>query len=75
MMIQVHLMGMLKAKNPADNALELPEGATIEQALLALQIPVDSVGVFTVNGQLVRDRAYTLQAQDDLAVLPPVGGG
>jgi sulfur carrier protein ThiS len=75
MMIQVHLMGMLKSKNPDNNALELTDGATIEQALIALDIPIDSVQVFTVNGQLIRDRTYPLSADDELSVLPPVGGG
>jgi len=75
MKIHVRLMGMLKSRNPENNAIELVDGATIEQALIALDIPIDSVQVFTVNGQLVRDRTYRLSADDELSVLPPVGGG
>lgn len=75
MKIHVRLMGMLKSRNPENNAFELVDGATIEQALIALDIPIDSVQVFTVNGQLVRDRTYRLSADDELSVLPPVGGG
>ncbi len=68
-------MGMLKDKTPKGGKLTLPEGATIEEALQALDIPVDSVQVFTVNGQLERDRARALSPQDELSILPPVGGG
>jgi molybdopterin converting factor small subunit len=31
--------------------------------------------VCTVNGVLERDRARVLDADDELAVIPPVGGG
>jgi sulfur carrier protein ThiS len=73
--IEVKLMGMLKEKTPAGGKLTLPDGATIEDALHALQIPVDSVQVFTVNGQLMHDRTRALAAHDELSILPPVGGG
>ena len=75
MKIQLRLMGMLQSKTPADQALDVPADATIEDVLTALDIPTDSVHVYTVNGQLVRDRAYRLNADDQLCILPPVGGG
>ena len=75
MRVKLKLMGVLKQKTPDDGAVELPDGATIEDALRALDIPVDSVQVFTVNGQLERDRARLLEQDDELSVLPPVGGG
>ncbi len=68
-------MGMLKDKTPADGRLTLAEGATITDALAALQIPVDSVQVFTVGGTLERDKQRRLSEDDELSVLPPVGGG
>ncbi len=40
-----------------------------------LDIPVDSVQVFTVNGELVRDKQRVLSDGNELTVLPPVGGG
>jgi sulfur carrier protein ThiS len=73
--IRIKLMGMLKDKAPPGGTLDVSEGATIEDALTALKIPVDSVQVFTINGQLVRDRARRLNTGDELSVLPPVGGG
>ena len=75
MQVGLKLMGMLKEKTPESGVLELPEGARIEDALIALAIPVDSVQVFTVNGSLVRDRGQALSDGDNLQVLPPVGGG
>lgn len=75
MHIRVRLMGMLKDRTPADEGLELDEAATIEDALTALDIPVDSVQVFSVNGSIQRNRDHVLRADDELTVLPPVGGG
>lgn len=75
MKIQLKLMGVLKQQTPEDGSLSLPDEATIEQALHALEIPPDSVQVFTVNGKLERDRNRVLQDGDELSVIPPVGGG
>ena len=60
MEIRLKLMGVLKDKTPADGKLELSEGGTIEDALRALGIRVETVQVFTVNGQLERDRRCRL---------------
>ncbi len=68
-------MGLLRDKTPADGTLALANDATIEDALIALQIPVDSVHVFTVNGSLERDKQRRLTTDDELTVLPPAGGG
>jgi len=68
-------MGMLKDKAPPDGRLEVAKGATIVDALEAMKIPVDSVQVFTVNGTLERNKSRVLEEDDELTVLPPVGGG
>lgn len=75
MKIRVKLMGMLKEKTPSDGLLEVEEDSTIHDALETMGIEVDSVQVFTVNGSLVRDKQHVLSADDELTVLPPVGGG
>ncbi len=75
MKIQVKLMGILKDQTPADGTLELPEGATIADALATLQIAAHAVQICTVNGKLQRDVNTPLAADDELSVVPPVGGG
>ena len=75
MRIRIKLMGMLKDRAPADGQLELDDGGTITDALQHLEIPVDSVQVFTVNVNLELDKCRELSDDDELTVLPPVGGG
>jgi molybdopterin converting factor small subunit len=75
MRIRVKLMGILKQKTPEDQTLALEDGATIADALAALKVPIDSVQVFTVNGQLERDAQRRLSDGDEFTALPPVAGG
>jgi molybdopterin converting factor small subunit len=75
MQIRLKLMGMLKARTPAGGVLEVADGATIDDVLLALEIAPQTIRVFTVNGQFERDRSRVLAANDELAAIPPVGGG
>ena len=66
MQVSVKLMGALKDKMPGTDRLDLVEGATIDDALRALEIPVENVQVFTVNGTLERDRGRSLPDGDEL---------
>jgi sulfur carrier protein ThiS len=75
MQIRLKLMGMLKARTPAGGVLEVAEGATIEDVLRALGVAAPTIRVFTVNGEFERDRGRTLGPDDELTVIPPVGGG
>jgi molybdopterin converting factor small subunit len=75
MQVRVKLMGMLKPKTPPEGKLDLPAGSTIDDALAHLEIPPNHVMVVSVNGQHQRDRARPLASNDELMVLPPVGGG
>jgi molybdopterin converting factor small subunit len=75
MQIRLKLMGMLKARTPPGGALEVADGATIDDVLRALEITSPAIRVFTVNGQFERDRSRVLAANDELAAIPPVGGG
>ena len=75
MQIRLKLMGMLKAKTPAGGVLEVADGATIDDVLRALEIAPQTIKVFTVNGLFERNRGRVLAANDELAAIPPVGGG
>jgi molybdopterin converting factor small subunit len=75
MQIRLKLMGMLKAKTPAGGVLEVADGATIDHVLCVLEIAPQTNQVLTVNGQFERNRSRVLAANDELSVIPPVGGG
>jgi sulfur-carrier protein len=75
MQIRLKLMGVLKARTPPGGALEVPDGATIEDVLQALEIAPQKVRAFTVNGQFERNRSRVLAANDELVAIPPVAGG
>ena len=75
MQVRVKLMGVLKAKSPEGDKLELPDGSTVRQALVVLDISTDRVHVFSINGTLERNLDRRLEPNDELTVLAPVGGG
>ena len=75
MRIRLKLMGVLKARTPEGGVLEVADGATIEDVLHALEIAPRRLRVFTVNGQFERDSRRVLAPNDELTVIPPVGGG
>lgn len=75
MRIRVKLMGMLKDQNPPDGQLNVDDGTTIAAVLDKLGVSPGSVQVFSVNGQLERDATRQLSADDELTIIPPVGGG
>ncbi|MEO7156256.1 MAG: MoaD/ThiS family protein [Vicinamibacterales bacterium] len=75
MQIRLKLMGVLKARTPPGGEIELADGATIDDVLRALDIAPEKLKVFTVNGQFERDRSRMLAPNDELTVIPPVGGG
>ena len=68
-------MGMLKGRTPAGGMLEMADGATIADVLRALEIAPQAIQVFTVNGKFERNRDRALLPNDELTVIPPVGGG
>ena len=75
MQVRLKLMGMLKARTPPGGAIEVADGATIDDVLRALDIAPQTVRVFTVNGEFERDRGRVLAPNDELSAIPPVGGG
>ena len=75
MQVRVKLMGIFRDRTPPDNVLELPDGATLGQALEALNIPANQVHLTMVNEEHQRDPDRVLRDGDELLVMPPVAGG
>lgn len=75
MRIRLKLMGVLRARTPEGGAFEVADGATIEDALHALGLAPQTAHVVSVNGRLERDRRCALAPNDELTIIPPVGGG
>ncbi|MFP6768589.1 MAG: MoaD/ThiS family protein [Planctomycetaceae bacterium] len=75
MQIRVKLMASLKEKSPEGNVLSLPDGATINDALVAMKVPGNFVHLVMINNQMERDRGRELVEDDELMVMPPVGAG
>lgn len=55
-------------------AAELPEGATVGDALRAFGVPEEKPRILLVNGRHA-ERTTVLRAGDLLSVFPPVAGG
>jgi sulfur carrier protein ThiS len=62
------------ASRPAEQMLELPEGATVAEALAAAGVRSSMVMLVSVGDQ-ARPRGYVLAPGDDMVVVPPVSGG
>ncbi len=54
--------------------LDLPEGSTVGHLIERLGIPAEVVKNIFVNHRQ-QDLEYILQAGDEVAIFPPVGGG
>lgn len=75
MQVRVVLMGALKAKSPEGGTVDVPEGATIDDLLAKLDVEPEAVQTVMVNGKPIRDRTTVISSEDELTLLPPVGGG
>ena len=53
---------------------ELPDQATVAEALRAFGVPEDKPQILLVNGRHAT-REQTLQDGDELSVFPPIAGG
>jgi molybdopterin converting factor small subunit len=75
MQIRLKLMGILRAKAPEGNLLDIPDGASIEDVMQTLDIPTTHVHLAMIDGQHQRDRTTALAENQELMLMPPVGGG
>ena len=80
MRITVHIYAYLRSYLPAgeksvlQKEWEMPEGATIKQALEKLKLPKEVRITVLVNNNSV-DQATVLKEGDVIHVLPQMGGG
>ncbi len=77
--VRVRLFASLRRRYPhlgigEPISVELPEGATLDQLVEHLQLPVNEVKVIFVNG-IVRGKDHPLADGDEVGIFPPVGGG
>jgi len=73
--IRVKLLGILRDRTPPDNLLQLPDGATLGQALETLNISPNYIHLTMVNDEHQKDPDRVLKDGDELMVMPPVAGG
>jgi sulfur carrier protein ThiS len=77
MRIQVRVTGHLIDFCSVD-AVELPEGASVDDALVALGVPSDQVGLVSVDGEAVsraKRGGTTLADGNEMVVMAPLTGG
>lgn len=76
MEVKIKLKGLLAASAGfKERSIELPEGATILEAMKSIALPVSgSWTLSSVNGRL-RDKTHVLQDGDELIFFPVGGGG
>ena len=77
MQIKVVLYAILREKLPRENKgvamLEIPQGSTINDMLVKLDI--DALVKCSVNGEIARDNKRILNDGDEVQVFRPIGGG
>ena len=77
MQIKVRVTGHLIDLCSVDE-VELPEGASVSDAVVALGIPLEQVGLVSVDGQAVskaRRDTTSLTDGNEMVVMAPLTGG
>jgi molybdopterin converting factor small subunit len=54
--------------------IELSEGATLQDLVSLLKIPVEETRIIFVNG-IIQEPDYRLKDKDEVGLFPPIGGG
>jgi len=77
MQVKAVLFSVFRDKLPRENrgrtTLELSEGSSIQDALVALDIQI--FAIVSVNGKIEQDFTTILQNGDEIQVFRPIGGG
>jgi molybdopterin converting factor small subunit len=75
MKVTIRLQGDLRRHVPSSpQETDLPDGATVSDAIAALGIRPGEVWLVRLDEELV-DKDHILQTGDELSLIPPVAGG
>lgn len=74
MRVKIKLFATLRKFGPEEQEVDLPDNATIEDAINLLKLPVKISLLKIVNGEH-RPPKYLLKDGDELALFPPIAGG
>ena len=74
MNITIHAGSWARRFIPEETRLTLYEGATVSDALAALTLPLDEIGLTVISGKAV-PRDCMLRDGDKLEILPMIVGG
>jgi molybdopterin converting factor small subunit len=74
MKVKIKLFASLRKFGPEEQEADLPENATVEDAINLLNLPAKFPLLKIVNGEH-RPPKYPLKDGDELALFPPIAGG
>lgn len=74
MKVKVKLFASLREYGPDEQIIDLPDNATIEDAINLLDLPKQIPLLKIVNGEH-RPPKHHLKGGDELALFPPIAGG
>ena len=78
MKIDIRLIGRLEEYREIDDPLELSEGISVTEALVAIGIPADELGMVSVNGESIpkQNRSTTILSDGDhITAMALIKGG
>jgi len=73
MNVKIKLFASLRKFGPDEQVIELPDNATVDDAVNSLNIPKTAL-LRIVNGEH-RPAIHQLKEGDELALFPPIAGG
>lgn len=73
MQVKIKLFASLRKFGPDEQIIELPDNATIDDAINSLNIPKTAL-LRIVNGEH-RPAVHQMKDGDELALFPPIAGG
>ncbi len=74
MRVKIKLFATLRNFGPEEQMVEVPENATLEEAIRGLNLPEKIPLLKIVNGEH-RSLDYVLKEGDEVALFPPIAGG